>query len=114
MMNVLRLLPAILSLMLLAAHFWRAGIMPLAAACALLPLLLLLRRRWLPMLMQAVLTLGAIEWLRTLYMLAAERVAFGQPVLRMALILGCVAAFTAVSGLAFRQPALRTYYRQQG
>jgi hypothetical protein len=32
-MNVLKLLPAILSFLLLAAHFYRAGLVPLSALC---------------------------------------------------------------------------------
>ena len=71
---------------------------------------LLLRRAWVPRLFQVVLLLGAAEWLRTLYLFAAERVAFGQPWTRLALILGGVALFTALSGLVFRSRGLRTRY----
>jgi hypothetical protein len=112
-LNLLLLTPVILSLLLLAAHFWRAGLVPLALTCALLPLLLLVRRPWLPRLMQLVLVLGALEWLRTLYMLAAERLAFGQPVLRMAIILGSVAVVTVLSGWAFSSASLQKRYRRQ-
>src|SRR6056297_3607242 len=92
-MNLLRLLPVIVSLVLLAAHFYRAELPVLVGLCAFLPLLLFLRRPWVPQLFQGILVLGALEWLRTLYMLAAMRTGFDQPWGRLAVILGAVALF---------------------
>jgi len=109
-MNALRLLPAILSCLLLGAHFYRAGLPLLMVFCAAAPLLLLLRRPWVPRLFQALLALGALEWLRTLYLFAAEREAFGQPWTRLAVILGAVALFTALSALVFRLPKVAARY----
>jgi len=109
-MNLLRLLPVILSMLLLAAHFYRAGLVPLTVVCLVLPLLLLPRRAWVPGLFQVLLLLGALEWLRTLYGFAAMRIAFGEPWMRLAIILGTVALFTGLSGLVFRKRALREYY----
>jgi hypothetical protein len=109
-MNVLRLLPVILSLLLLAAHFYRAGLVPLTVLCAVLPLLLFLRQAWVPRLFQFLLVLGALEWLRALYGFVAVRIAFGDPWLRLALILGAVALFTGLSGLVFRNGKLRAFY----
>ena len=110
-MNLLRLLPAALSFLLLAAHFYRAGQWPLVALCAATPLLLLLRKSWVPRLFQALLALGALEWLRSLYLLASVRIAFGEPWTRLAAILGTVAVLTALSGLVFKAAALRRYYQ---
>lgn len=109
-MNVLRLLPVILSFLLLGAHFLRSGHQVLAIASAALPLLLFLRAYWIPWLFRAALFLAALEWLRTLYLLAAMRIAWEQPWGRMALILGGVAAFTAASALVFRSGALKARY----
>lgn len=109
-MNFFRLLPVILSLLLLGAHCYRAGLVALTAACVLLPFLLLLRRSWIPRLFQVVLLIGALEWLRTLYVFASMRVAFEQPWGRLALILGSVALCTALSGLVFRNGKLRSRY----
>ena len=53
------------------------------------------------LLFQALLVLGALEWLRALYGLAAMRMAFGEPWTRLAFILGAVALFTGLSGLVF-------------
>jgi hypothetical protein len=111
-MNALRLLPVILSFLLLAAHFYRAGQLLPAGACLAAPMLLFLRWPWVPRLFQALLVLGALEWLRSLYAFAALRIAFEQPWARLALILGAVALFTGLSGLVFRSQHLRRLYNR--
>jgi hypothetical protein len=108
--NAIRLLPVILSFLLLGAHFYRAGLEIAAVLCLALPFLLLLRKAWVPRLLQVVLVLGALEWLRSLYVLAAMRIAFEQPWTRLAFILVAVALFTGLSGLVFRRSKLRARY----
>lgn len=109
-MNFLRLLPVILSLLLLAAHFYRAGILPVAGLCLALPALLFFRQRWVPWVMQGALVLGALEWLLSLYRFASLRIALEQPWTRLAIILGSVALFTALSSLVFRNRAVKQRY----
>lgn len=109
-MNFLRLLPVILSFLLLGAHFYRAGLLPLTLLCAAVLFLLLLRKSWVPLLFQVLLMLGALEWLRTLFMFAQMRIAFGEPWTRLAIILGAVAVFTALSGLVFKNRKLAARY----
>jgi hypothetical protein len=109
-MNLIRLLPVILSMLLLAAHFYRAGLLPLTVLCLSLPLLLLSHQAWVPRLFQVMLLLGALEWLRTLYGFVSMRLAFGEPWVRLAVILGAVALFTGLSGLVFNSRRLRERY----
>ena len=109
-MNLLRLLPVILSCLLLAAHFSRNNIMLLTLVSLALPFLLLVRRPWVPRLLQVVLVLGALEWVRRLVALALERQGAGGEWVRMAVILGGVAAFTASSALVFRSRARKERY----
>ena len=109
-MKIFRLFPIILSMLLLAAHFYRAGYTILTVLCVGLLFLLFLRKRWVPRLFQALLVLGALEWLRALYFFAAMRIAWNQPWTRLAIILCAVALFTALSGLVFRSQKLRTYF----
>jgi hypothetical protein len=109
-MNFVRLLPVVVSFLLLAAHFYRAGMPWLTVLCLALPLLLIPKDARLPRLFQVLLALGALEWLRTLYALAGIRLAFGQPWGRLALILGGVAVFTLASGLVFRSRELKRRY----
>ena len=110
-MNVLRLIPVILSFLLLAAHFYRAGHLILTGLCVAALFLLFLRKSWVPRLFQVLLVLGAVEWLRSLYFFAAMRIAWEQPWTRLAIILGSVALFTALSGLVFEGRSLRARYR---
>jgi len=109
-MNLLKLIPVVLSSLLLAAHFYRSGQVVLATICIALLILLIFRKPWVPKLFQFLLILGALEWLRSLYYFAAMRIAWDQPWTRLAIILGAVALFTALSGLVFSNKAMRARY----
>lgn len=103
-------IPIVLSLVVLAAHFLRAGCLPVALAVLALLGVLAVRRPWVPRLIQVVLTLGALEWIRTLVTLAIQRSDQGEPYLRMALILGGVATVTLGSAFLFETARLRRLY----
>lgn len=95
-MQTLRLLPVVLSTLVLAAHLFRAGLpLGFAALVAVAPLALVGGRRAAVRAVQAVLALAAVEWLRTAAVLVAARRAAGAPHLRLALILVAVAALGA-------------------
>lgn len=98
-MQAVRLVPVLLSFVVLAAHFSRAGEAALAGVVLASPLLLVLRRRWVTRALQLVLALGALEWVRTTVRLVDLRRAHGLPYLRLAAILGAVAAVTLLSAL---------------
>jgi len=100
----------LISFLLIAAHFYRAGYMPVVVLLLCAPLLLLLRKPWVPGLVQVLLLLAAAEWLRTLVAIAQLRMHTGEPWLRMAVILGAVALFTAASGLVFKSQGLCARY----
>jgi len=106
-MNFLSLLPVAISFLLLAAHFLRAGHMVISIILLFLLSLLFLRKTWVPRVLQLILLLGTVEWLRTLYSVAQVRIELGMPWMRMAIILGVVALFTALSCLVFRSEVLR-------
>lgn len=96
--QTLRLLPVVVSTLVLGAHLFRAGLpLALALAVALLPLALIGARPAAVRLVQAVLLLGAVEWVRTLVLLVAARRAAHLPHLRLALILAAVAATSALA-----------------
>jgi uncharacterized membrane protein HdeD (DUF308 family) len=97
-MQILRLLPVVLSTPVLAAHLFRGGWpFVLALAVALLPFALVGARRPAVRAVQLVLVVGAAEWLRTVATLVAARREAGQPHLRLTAILGVVAALTALA-----------------
>lgn len=106
-MNFLSLLPVVISFLLLSAHFLRAGQMVISIVLLSLLSLLFLRKTWVPRVIQLILLLGTVEWIRTLYSVAQVRIEFGMPWMRMATILGVVALFTALSCLVFRSEVLR-------
>ncbi len=102
-----RLIPVILSAVLLAAHYSRAGALTLALLYLACPLLLLVRRPWSARLVQFALVLGGMEWLSTTWAIARQRAELGEPWLRLVLILGTVTLFTWASALVFRSPRMR-------
>jgi len=106
----LQLLPVVLSLIVLGAHFLRAGNVALVALVCVVLGLLGVRRPAAARLVQAALVLGAMEWLRTLVILAAWRAESGQPVVRLTFILGSVAVFTGLSALVFQAARMRSWY----
>jgi hypothetical protein len=85
------------ALALLGAHFYRAGAWPLLALCVGLAALLAVRRTWAVRTLQGALWLGALEWAWTAFELVQQRIALGQPWLRLALILGAAALLTAAA-----------------
>jgi hypothetical protein len=107
-MSRLLLIPGVLSALLLAAHLLRAGWTAAAIAVVLSPLLLLTRRPVWIRTLEALLVLGALEWLRTLVQLIGRRQAAELPYLRLAAILGGVALLAALSVPLLEQWRRRT------
>ena len=85
---------------LIAAHFLRAGSFPLVLIGLAFPFLLFFRKPWLNRIVQILLILAAAKWLHTLLLLVAQRHLAGEPWTRMAIILGAVALLNLVSALA--------------
>lgn len=110
-MVFLRLLPIVLSYLLMAAHLFRGHHYALLALAALMPLLLFIPQPWVARVLQLGLVISAVEWLRTIVMLTQERMALGQPYLRMALILGAVAIITIGSAFTFYWVAISRRYK---
>lgn len=110
-MNFIRLVPVILSTLVLGAHFFRGGNLLVLAVVIGFLFLLLVKRPWVAWAYQALLVAGAVEWLRTLVEIMRRRQAMGEPWTRMAIILGAVAVITAASALVFRLKPLRERYQ---
>ena len=104
------LLPA-LALLLLGAHFFRAGLVPVAAVCVALLALLFVRTAWAALAMQGVLVLGVLEWLRTAWVFASARAEAGQPYGRLLVILGGVALITALAAMLLQSKTAREHFR---
>ena len=104
------LIPVFMSLLLLAAHFLRYGNILFMAISLLAIPLLAIRKKWIVLLFRILLFLGTIEWVRTIWTLAAVRMEFGKPYLRMAIILGGVAVLTFLSAFVFNSKRLRNRF----
>ena len=109
-LTFIQLLPVLFSLLLLAAHFFRAGIIPLVVLLLLFPIGLLIRRTVVVRIFQIVLILGSIEWIRTIFLLVLIREQTNQPWVRLAVILGLVALFTFTSSFVFFSKTLKARY----
>jgi hypothetical protein len=109
-MTALSFLPAVLSFLLLGAHFFRGGHLFMTALALAPQGLFFVRRRWAGRTLQILLVVGAAEWCRTLWILSAQRRALGEPWLRMAAILGSVALFAALAALALESRAARRWF----
>lgn len=105
-----RLLPAVLALLILAAHFYRAELPFLVPVCIGLVALAFVRLAWVPAVLALALALGTGVWLRTLLLLAGERMAAGEPYLRLVVILVAVALFTVLAALSAWSPKVRRWY----
>ncbi len=123
-MTALLYAPVVLSVLVLCAHLLRRlASMPLLGPHAFVPALILaggaciavfallaVRRRWAARTVQALLLLGVLEWVRTLVVFSRERIAAGEPYLRLVVIIGSVALFTALSSLVFLTRRFRAIY----
>lgn len=99
MTATLMLTLAALSHLVLAAHALRQGDWSLCAALAVVPLLLLTRRGAARLVSAAVLVAGAGFWVQAGLAFVEQRLAFGEPWLRLALILAAVCLAALASGL---------------
>ena len=109
-MRILLYVPILLSLVVLGAHFLRdANHIGVAIAIGLIGLLFV-KRPGAARVVQVALVLGALEWVWTIYDLVQFRTAMGMPATRMMLILGAVAAVTALSAGLFQTRALKRIY----
>lgn len=106
-MKTLRLIPAALMLLILAAHFLRSSNLLLVLTALALIVLLFVRRTWAARTVQVGLLLGSLEWLRTLILLVLLRRVEERPFLRLACILGAVALATALSALLLRSKPIQ-------
>jgi hypothetical protein len=109
-MNFVRLLPVIFSTSIMAAHFSRAGNGFLMLMCLLLPFLLFVKKQWVARLFQVLLIIGGLIWIQSIVHYAKIRIAMGESWTRLAIILGVVALFTALSALVFQGKSLKERY----
>ncbi len=93
----MRNVPAYICGVLLAAHFLRIGSLLLTFVCLVLPFTMLSRQLWSLYATRGLMGLGVLIWLETMVSRMLGRLEYGQPYLRLALILTAVAAFNGLA-----------------
>ena len=111
---ILRVIAAGFAMLLLAAHFFRDGNVTLASGCALLPFLLLVKRRFALRVVQCGLAAGVAIWIHTATVLTRMRVQLGAPWLRMLLILAAVSLFTGLCVWLLNAEAVKRRFPAHG
>jgi hypothetical protein len=110
-MIFLRVSPVLISLLLIAAHFLRSGFFMLAGVSLAVPLLLFIPKRLPARIVQFCLIAASLEWCRTLFAIAQQRMAAGMPWTRLAGILAGVAVFTGISACVLYMQPLKLRYK---
>ncbi len=110
-MSILLLIPTVLSLLVLAAHFLRSGSLPLVAISLLMIGLVFVKRAWAARTLQVVLVLAALEWVFATLNLIQERQAEGRDWARGAMILIIVALVNVFAAFLYRSSTLAKRYR---
>ena len=108
----LLLLPVVISLLLMAAHFLRDGWPLLSILCLVVIVLVLISHDPLiATVTKVILALGSIEWIRTAFNFVSARMESGEPWMRLAVILGAVTCFTFASIFVFNTNALKERFK---
>ncbi len=110
-MTILRLIPSVIAFLLIAAHFFRSGNLELAVLSGTVPLLLLIRRRWILIVVQIAAYAAAAVWMNAILGLVRERMIMHRPYEKAVIILTAVALFTILAGWLLNSPSLRSRYR---
>jgi hypothetical protein len=86
------------------------GRLILMLICIAAPFLLLVKKRWVLIVLQTLAYLGALVWIRTCILIVRERWVHGMPYRGVIIILGSVTIFTIVSGLLLNSKKLTERY----
>jgi len=109
-LRIVQLIGVVLSLLVLGAHFMRAGATFFVLAIVVLLVLLAVQRPWAARAVQVALLIGTAEWLRAIASLTRVRIMIGEPYVRMVVIMVIVAAVTFLSAAAFQFGSLGRMY----
>jgi len=107
---LVRIIPVVVASLLLSAHFLRQDNVPLTGICVIAPCLLLVKRRWILVVLQIVAYGGATIWLYTTVVLVRQRMAAGAPWIRMMAILLGVTALSLLAGYLLSSDVLKRHY----
>jgi hypothetical protein len=106
----LRITLLALAAILIAAHFLRSfAIIPMLM-CLAAPFVLLIKRRWSLITVQALTVVAAVIWLSALNGIIQQRVLEGRSWTASAIILGVVTGYTLLTGWLLNSPSVKEKY----
>jgi hypothetical protein len=98
----------------LAAHFSRGGNNILAVLTLLIPFLFFVKQKWVIISLEIVAYLAALVWLYGAYGYIQLRIATGDDWIRLLVIMGGVALYTAWTGFFLRSDKIKEVYGMNG
>lgn len=107
---LLNLTPAIISLLLIGAHFLRSGNFLVSILSLILIMALCVREPLVARTAQITLLLATAEWIHVAFTLVPVRMESGLPWTKLVIILGSVAALSVVSVFLFYSKSLKEMY----
>lgn len=105
-----RIIPYVFMIILLAAHFSRAGNEILAGITLLIPFLLLIKHKWVIYSLEILAYLSSVIWLQGAYQYIQIRVASGDDWVRLLAIMGTVALYSAWTGYFLPSDKIKEVY----
>ena len=109
-MNFVRLLPAIFSTILIAAHFSRAGMDVLAIGLLFLPFTFFIKKPYVLRAWQIFLTIAGLIWIKAGVDVLQLRLDTGQPWLRFVIIIGIIAAFNGFAAVWMENRKIKSFF----
>lgn len=100
----IRIIPFIVSCILLAAHFLRMNALVPMMICILMPFLLMIKNQYVMIFLQFLSVISCSIWLMTLLGIIQERSIQGRSPIPSAIILGSVMIFTIWSAYLINPP----------
>jgi len=97
-------------IILLAAHFSRADNDILAGISLLIPFLFLIKQKWVILSLEIVAYVAAVFWLIGAYQYIQSRIAAGDDWIRLLIIMGAVALYSAWTGFFLRSKKIKDIY----
>lgn len=110
-MAISLMLPAVMCFLLMGAHWLRAENLVLVGISLAMVFLLWIRRPWMRRVVQVLLVLAALEWVRTTYGITQVRMEEGKPWARAAVILLVVAGLNLLAAGLLEVRQVRRWYR---
>ena len=109
-MNFVRLLPAIFSTLLIAAHFSRAGTDALAIGLLFLLFTFLIKKPYVLRAWQFFLTIAGLIWIMVGVEMLQLRIATEQPWLRLVIIIGTIVAFNYFAVIWMENKKIKSFF----